>query len=144
MFGLAPAWHAFSSAPGVSLRETGTAGETRSKRLFGHGLIVAQVSISMVLLTAAALFVNHLSNLRNVGLGFDRSSVLLMTIDASRTGYTPEQLSRPYQDLLARIAAIPNVRSATVSAVTPIHGAGASRFVDMVGVQEPPIASARC
>jgi predicted permease len=138
LFGLAPAWHAFAGAPVVSLRATGAAGETRSKRLFGQGLIVAQVSISMVLLTAAALFVTHLSNLRNVGLGFDRSSVLLMTIDPSRTGYTPEQLSRPYQDLLTRIASIPNVRSATVSAVTPIHGAGASRFVDMAGVQEPP------
>ena len=138
LFGLAPAWHAFTGVPNASLRSTGTAGETRSKRLFGQGLIVAQVSISMVLLTAAALFVNHLSSLRNVGLGFDRSSVLLMTIDPSRTGYTPEQLSGPYQDLLTRIAAMPNVRSATISAVTPIHGAGASRFVNMAGVQEPP------
>jgi predicted permease len=137
IFGIAPAWHAFSAAPGVSLRETGTAGETRSKRLFGQGLIVAQVSISMVLLTAAALFINHLSNLRNVGLGFDRTSVLLMTMDPGNTGYTPEQLSRPYQDLLARISTIPNVRSATISSVTPINGAGASRFVNMAGVQEP-------
>jgi predicted permease len=137
IFGMAPAWHAFSTAPGVSLRESGTAGETRSKRLFGQGLIVAQVSISMVLLTAAALFINHLSNLRNTGLGFDRTSVLVMTIDPSRTGYAPEQLSRPYQDLLARISTIPNVRAATISAVTPIHGAGASRFIDMEGVREP-------
>ncbi len=137
IFGMAPAWHAFSTAPGVSLRESGTAGETRSKRLFGQGLIITQVSISMVLLTAAALFINNLSNLRNVGLGFDRKSVLLMTIDPSKTGYRPEQLSRPYQDLLARISAIPNVRSATISGVTPIHGAGAQRFVNMEGVQEP-------
>jgi len=137
LFGLAPAWHAFANAPVASLRETGAAGETRSKRLFARGLIIAQVSISMVLLSAAALFINHLSNLRNVGLGFDRQSVLLMTIDPSRTGYTPEQLSRPYRDLLDRISAIPNVRSATISGVTPIHGAGASRFINMEGVQEP-------
>jgi predicted permease len=136
LFGLAPAWHAFASAPITSLRATGTAADTRLKRLFGQGLIVAQVSISIVLLTAAALFANHLSNLRNVGLGFDRTSVLLMTIDPSRTGYTSEQLSRPYRELLDRISAIPNVRSATLSGVTPIHGAGASRFVNMEGVQE--------
>jgi len=136
LFGLAPAWHAFAGAPVTSLRATGTATETRLKRMFGNGLIVAQVAISMVLLTAAALFANHLSNLRNVGLGFDRTSVLLMAIDSSRTGYTPEQLSRPYRDLLDRIASIPNVRSATISGVTPIHGAGASRFVNMEGVQE--------
>ena len=137
LFGLAPAWHVLTAGSATSLRASGTAAESRSKRLLGHGLIVAQVSFSMVLLTAAALFANHLSNLRNVGLGFDRESVLLMTIDPSRTGYTPEQLSRPYQDVLARISDLPNVRSATISAVTPIHGAGASRFVDMQGVQEP-------
>jgi predicted permease len=138
LFGLAPAWHAFASAPVASLRETGTAAETPSKRLFARGLIVAQVSISLVLLSAAALFIINLSNLRNVGLGFDRHSVLLMTIDPARTGHTPEQLSRPYRNLLDRIAAIPNVQSATISGVTPIHGAGASRFIDMAGVEEPP------
>jgi predicted permease len=138
LFGLAPAWHAFTGEPVTSLRVTGTAAETRSKRLFGQGLIVAQVSISMVLLTAATLFINHLSNLRNVGLGFDRKSVLLMTLDPSRTGYAPEQLKQPYRDLLTRISTIPNVRSATLSGVTPIHGAGASRFINMEGVQEPP------
>ena len=136
IFGLAPAWHAFATAPSAWLRVTGAAGETRSKRLFGQSLIIAQVSISMVLLSAAALFINHLSNLRNVGLGFDRKSVLLMTLDPARTGYPPEQLSRPYQDLLARISAVPHVQSATVSAITPIHGAGSARFVNMEGVQE--------
>jgi predicted permease len=137
IFGLAPAWHAFAAAPGTALRVTGTAGETRSKRLFGQGLIVAQVAVSMVLLSAAALFINHLSNLRNDGLGFDRKSVLIVTMAGSRTGYPPEQLSRPYQDLLTRIAAIPNVQAVTISAVTPIHGAGASRFMNVEGVQEP-------
>jgi predicted permease len=136
IFGLAPAWHAFATAPSAWLRVTGAAGETRSKRLFGQSLIIAQVSISMVLLSAAALFINHLSNLRNVGLGFDRKSVLLMTLDPARTGYPPEQLSRPYQDLLARISAVPHVQSATVSAITPIHGAGSARFVNMEGVHE--------
>ena len=35
LFGLAPALNAFASAPASSLRETGRAGETRSRRLFG-------------------------------------------------------------------------------------------------------------
>jgi predicted permease len=137
LFGLAPAWHAFKSAPGASLRVTGSAAETPARRLASQGLIVAQVALSMVLLSAAAVFINHLSNLRNVGLGFDRQSVLLMTIDPARTGHALERLSAPYRDLLTRISAIPNVQSATISAVTPIHGAGASRFVNVPGVQEP-------
>jgi ABC-type antimicrobial peptide transport system permease subunit len=34
LFGAAPAWHAFNSAPASSLRAHGAAGETRSRRLF--------------------------------------------------------------------------------------------------------------
>ena len=40
-----------------------------------------QVALSVVLLSAAGLFVRHVSNLRNVDLGFQRDSVLLVTLD---------------------------------------------------------------
>ena len=140
LFGIAPAWHALRSAPAQSLRETGTAGDARSKRLFGRGLIVAQVAISLVLLSTAGVFISHLWNLRNVGLGFNRHGVLLVTLDPSRSGMAPERLFQPYQDLLSRLEAIPGVRAATLSGVTPIHGAGSARFVNVPGFQEPPMA----
>jgi predicted permease len=136
LFGLAPAWHAFASAPASSLRHSGTAGETRSRRLFGKSLVVAQVALSVVLLSAASLFVRHLSNLRNLNLGFERNSVLLVTLDPVRSGYERLQLSQMYQGLLGRLETIPGVRSATLSGVTPIEGPGASRFVNMEDHQE--------
>jgi putative ABC transport system permease protein len=138
LFGLAPAWNAFASAPASSLRDSGTAGETRSRRLFGKGLVVLQVALSVVLLSAAGLFVRHLSNLRNLDLGFERDSVLLVTLDPSRSGYERIQLSHLYQELLERLATIPGVRSATLSGVTPIEGPGASRFVNIEGHPERP------
>ncbi len=138
LFGLAPALHALESAPASSLRETGRVGEAKSRRLFGKSLVVAQVALSVVLLSAAGLFARHLSNLRNLGLGFQRDSVLLVTLDPARSGYRREQLSRPYQELLRRLEAIPGVRSATLSAVTPISGAGAARFASVEGFQEKP------
>ena len=95
LFGLAPAWNAFASAPASSLREIGGAGDTRSRRLFGKSLVVVQVALSVVLLSAAGLFVGHLSNLRNVDLGFQRDSVLLVTLDPSSSGYTPDRLTQP-------------------------------------------------
>src|ERR1044072_1112017 len=45
LFGLAPAWHAFASARASSLRGSGVALESRSRRLFGKGLVVAQVAV---------------------------------------------------------------------------------------------------
>ena len=137
LFGAAPAWHALTSAPAPSLRVHGAAGETRSRRLFGKSLVVLQVAFSVVLLTAASLFVHHLSNLRNQDFGFERASLLLVTLDPSKSGYAREQLFAPYQDLVGRLQTIPGVRSVTLSGVTPISGAGASRFIRVEGFDEP-------
>jgi hypothetical protein len=46
--------------------------------------VVAQVAFSVVLLSAAGLFVGHLSNLRNLDLGFQRDHILLVTLDPAR------------------------------------------------------------
>ena len=64
LFGLAPAWQTFRSAPMSFLRESARAGETRLSRRFGKILVVAQVALSVALLSAASLFVRHLSQLR--------------------------------------------------------------------------------
>jgi putative ABC transport system permease protein len=138
VFGLAPAWHAFAGAPVSALRDGGSAGETRFRRLFGKSLVAAQVCLSVVLLSAAALFVHHLSNLDHLDLGFRRDHVLLVTLDPAHSGYSREELSHPYQELLARMEAIPGVRSATLSAGTPISGAGASRLAAVEGHPERP------
>lgn len=138
LFGLAPAWSACVSAPASSLREVGRAGQTRFQRLFGRGLVVAQVGLSVVLLSAAGLFIRHLVNLERVDLGFRRDHLLMVTLDPARSGYKDEQLSHLYQELLGRLEALPGVRSATLSAPTPISGAGAASFVTVPGFEERP------
>jgi len=140
LFGAAPAWHALTTAPVSSLRTHGAAAETRSRRLFGKGLVVGQIAWSIVLLSAAGLFAQHLSNLRNQDLGFQRRSLLVVTLDATSSGYPRDQLFIPYQQLLGRLAEIPAVRAVTLSGVTPISGAGASRFISVEGFAESPDA----
>jgi predicted permease len=136
LFGLAPALSAWQPAAAASLRATGAALETPSRRLIGKGLVIAQVALSIVLLAAAGLFVRHMLTLRNVGLGFRRESMLLVTLDPAGSGYQGNQLAPIYRQLLERLAAIPGVRSATLSGVTPVSGAGASRFIDVPGFSE--------
>ena len=138
LFGFTPAWNAFACGLATSLRQTGSAGQTRLGRLFGKSLVVAQVALSVVLLSGAGLFIRYLSNLENLDLGFHRDHVLLVTLDSHHSGYEGEQLSRAYQELLGRLEAIPGVRSATLSGMTPISGAGASSFVKVEGHPEKP------
>jgi predicted permease len=138
LFGLVPAWNAFASAQISTLRDGGTLGERRSSRLAGRLLVVSQVALSVIILSAAGLLVSHLSNLRNLNLGFDRHSVLLVTLDPSRSGFERLELSNRYRDLLNRLQTIPGVSAATLSATTPISGAGGARFVSVDGVPERP------
>jgi predicted permease len=138
LFGLAPAWYAFRWAPASALRQTGR-GDTWFWRLFGKGLVAAQVALSILLLTAATVFLSHLSRLRNFDLGFHSDHVLLVTLDPSRSGYKSEQLAGPYQELLGRLERIPGVRSASISGCTPLEGCGSGgRYLFAEGHVESP------
>jgi predicted permease len=133
VFGSAPAWSAFASAAISPLRQVG---ESRSRRLFSRSLVVGQVLLSVALLSAAGLFVTHLSRMRTDDLGFQRESVLLVSLEPAGSGYTSEQLTVIYRELLDRLPTIPGVQLATLSSITPLSGAGWSRFVTVEGFPE--------
>ncbi len=138
LVGLVPAWHAFMSPPSTSLRSVGAASETRSARAFGKALVVAQVGLSVVLLSAAVLLVSYLAELRTVGVGFESRSVLLVRLDSSHSGRRPEELEPLLQELVQRVAALPAVHSASFAALTPISGAAGRLFVSVDGFAERP------
>jgi putative ABC transport system permease protein len=136
LFGLAPAMRAVKAAPSSALAQLPRFGETKLRRLFRKSLVITQIALSVVLLSAAGLFVGYLSKLEHLNLGFRKDHLLLVTLDLSRSGYTDEQFSRLCQELLKRLQAIPGVRSATLSAGTPLSGAGASAFAAVEGHPE--------
>ncbi len=101
--------------------------------------MAAQVALSIFLVTAAAVFLNHLERLRNFDLGFRSDHVLLVTLDPDHSGYKREQLAAPYQELLARMETIPQVRSASISGCTPLQGCGSgSRYLIAEGHMDQP------
>jgi predicted permease len=138
VFGLAPAWTVFKSVSVSSLRESGRVTESKLSRALGKTLVVIQVTLSVVLMSSAALFVGHLLHLRGQDIGFRRDNVLIVRPDPSRSGYNPERLSRAYEDLLDRLQRSRLVRSASIAGPTPVSGAAASRFVTVPGFNEPP------
>ena len=135
LFGSVPALRAMGTAPASSLSHSGRSGATKSWRILGRSLVMAQVALSVVLLSAAGLFIGYLSNLEHLDLGFQRDHVLLVTLDPADSGYQGEALSRAYQELLPRLEAIPGVRSASICGASPISGAGANRGVTVEGYQ---------
>jgi putative ABC transport system permease protein len=134
--GAAPAMSASKTEPASALQQASRIGESKSRRLFGKGLIASQVALSLVLMSSAALFVEYLSHLRNLNLGFERHNLLLVTLDFAHSGYDAAQFSRLSQELVARLDAIPGVSSATFSGVSPMQGPGASSFAFAEGHPE--------
>lgn len=139
MFGLAPAWTVFKSVSVASLRESGRVTESKLSRTFGKTLVVMQVTLSVVLMSSAALFVGHMLRLRGQETtGFRRDNILIVRLDPSRSGYNPERLSRAYEDILDRLQQSRLVRSASIAAPTPVEGSAAPRFVTVPGFDERP------
>ena len=117
-FGLFPSLHATRFDLSSRMKSTGSvpAGESLAPRLpLNKSLVVAQVSFSLVLLIAAGLFVHSLVKLSRVNLGYNRESLLLFRVNAAAGGYKGPATTRLYEDLLARISAIPGLRAVAVS-----------------------------
>jgi predicted permease len=127
--GSAPAMSASKAEPASALQQAPRIGETKSRRLFGKGLVASQVALSLVLVSSASLFVGYLSHLRNLNLGFERNNLLLVTLDFAHSGYSAAQFSALSQELVMRLDAIPGVSSATFSGVSPMEAPGPNAFV---------------
>ena len=128
LFGAVPATSAFRPIPAQALQQAARIGESKSQRLFGKSLVVSQVALSVVLLTSALLFVGYLSHLRSLNPGFRRDHLLLVTLDTAHSGYNAAQFARQSEQLVARLEAIPGVKSAALSTMSPMQGPGASAF----------------
>jgi predicted permease len=112
LFGLAPAWQS-ARRSGVSLatRREGIGGRQR----LTSALVVAQVAVSLVLLTGAGLFLRTITNLRDVDLGFAPQRLLIVDINPQAAGYRGAAAVALVRRLLERVEAAPGVVSATVS-----------------------------
>ncbi len=121
VFGLVPALRATAMGPGPALKaDSGITPRTRSRLL--PALVVFQVSLSLVLLIGAGLFVRTLENLERLDPGFRSQGVLLVDLDPRRAGYKDARLAALYEELLHRFENLPGVVSASLSSNTPLSG----------------------
>jgi predicted permease len=123
LFGLAPALRATRVDLNSALKEN-SRGSKGSLSVLGKSLVIAQVSVSLVLLIGAGLFIRTLHNLQNVSLGFNAENLLIFRIDPRAKGYGAEQTAPLYQRICERVEAVPGVRSATISEFAALSGSG--------------------
>jgi predicted permease len=116
LFGLAPAWHATRTDVTPVLKQGKQTFSVAGMRVgLGKILVIAQVSVSLVLLFGAGLFVRTLVNLREIDPGYDQSNVLVFGLNPTRAGYKEADLNNFFSRVQDRVATLPGVISATAS-----------------------------
>ncbi|HZP47609.1 MAG TPA: ABC transporter permease [Vicinamibacterales bacterium] len=121
LFGLAPALR--STKPDVAPVLKDQAGSVVGGGVrFRKALVVAQVTISILLLIGAGLFIRTLRNLRLVDLGLDTESVVAFNIQPGLAGYTPARVPALYRSLVDRLRAQAGVQSVAFAYMGLLEG----------------------
>jgi predicted permease len=81
----------------------------------GRALLVAQIALSLVLVTSAGLFVRSFRNFLSIDPGFAADQVVVARIDVLAAGYSTDQLPALYDRLTEAARAIPGVRAVGLS-----------------------------
>ena len=120
LFGLVPAWGASGGRVETDLKEGGQGTSAgRGRQSVRRWLVVAQLSLSLLLLTAAGLFFRSLERAALINPGFDRTNVVVAGFDfpasIDRTHSTPF-----YRTLLDRVRALPGVVAASYGNHVPL------------------------
>jgi predicted permease len=124
LIGLAPALRATSGDVNAG-SQLGTRGATPTgvranwsafrRGVPGTLLIVAQVALSVGLISSAALFDRSLQKLANVNLGYEAEGLSLFTINAGSAGYDWQHAIPLFRRVYDRVASIPGVARVSYS-----------------------------
>ena len=126
LVGLAPALAASRPDLASALRDDAGAGGSHGGR-FRRSLVVAQVTLSLVLLVGAGLFLRSLQSAAAIPLGFDPSGVLTMSVDLQLQGFGEAREREFQRALLERVRALPGVTAASLAVELPLGLMGGTR-----------------
>ncbi len=141
-FGLVPALQACRVSPNESLKESGRSGTAGSHgRRLRNILVVSEVALSLVLLTAASLMIKSFVRLVQADLGFhtDHLLTLRVLLPEYKYGTDTEQLAFS-NEVLGRIQSSPGVKSAGTVTFLPLSGWWGTREISIAGRPADPAA----
>jgi predicted permease len=113
--------------------------EPGRRRLWGRNvLVVAQVSMSLMLLTATFLLFRGFHQSLNEGIGFAKNRVLMAKFDPRLVQYNMTQTEQFYEHLVERVRELPGVRSVALTENPPLSLEGFSVLAFVPdGIQMP-------
>ena len=134
IFGILPALRASGEAPIAVLKEdTGSASGGMRKARLASALVVAQISLSLLLLICAGLFIRSFMSAQQINPGFNPHNVLIATYDLFTGGYSEASGVEFDRQLVAKLEAQPGIQSVALSSRVPLGFGGGSTAVNPEG-----------
>ena len=124
VFGLAPALQVSKTNVNDVLKEggRGSAGARRARRMVS-AMVIAEITLTLVLLVGAGLMIRSFLKLYSFNLGIDTTNLLTLQIQLPTQKYPkPEERRIFYDSLMARLRAIPGMQTATIATAIPFGG----------------------
>jgi predicted permease len=131
IFGLAPALQATRPSLVPALKGEAPAGDSRSR--VRHGLIIAQMALSIILLTCAGLFIGNLRAATKVDMGLNPEGAVTAGMDPALQGYDRARTDEFWRRLLERLRAMPGVQSVGLIDHLPLNLNESDRGVEIPG-----------
>jgi predicted permease len=122
-FGLIPAWRVTRMGVADVIKDQGSTSSASVSHVgFRKVLVAGQVAFTMLLLAGAGLFTRSLLNLRNQDLGMKTDNVISFSIQPLLNGYDTPRSIGLIDQVRARLAALPGVRSVGTAEVPTLTG----------------------
>jgi putative ABC transport system permease protein len=138
-FGIAPASHIRMRDLRTVLNETERAGSAKRAKLLRSGLVVSEISLALLLMMGAGLFVRSLSRLSAVNLGFSEDHLLIADLPVPPAATAPTEAHRNmdfYENTLRELLTLPGVKFAAATSFLPVSGQGSVLHFNIQG--RPP------
>jgi putative ABC transport system permease protein len=142
IFGILPALRSSSLPVQSVLKEEATSVSlTLHKSRLLSGLVVAQISLSLVLLVCAGLFTRSLQKAQQSDPGFEASHLLLASYELSPAGYTRATGAAFNRQVLDKLSALPGVESVTLADFSPLSFSIHTDYLQIEGYVPQPLES---
>jgi predicted permease len=120
LFGVAPAWFTSRADPAEALR--GANRSTQDHASFSQkGLVVAQATLSVVLLAGAGLLTRSLLNMQHQDFGYEVENRVVLSVTAPFSSYPQPKLDAMYRELQDKLSHIPGVERAALALYAPLQ-----------------------
>ena len=122
-FGLVPAFEAARTDVGEALKASGKSSSDSSRSRLRRALVVTEVALSLMLFVGAGLLIKSFWRLTNVNPGFDSNNLLTLKVSLPERKYPRrDQVITFYQQLPAKLSALPGVQAVSAVNRLPISG----------------------